>query len=380
MDNIYQNRHNSSKLLLENTLRRWISGTIGSEELSERAVVLGINLYQPAYCALCIVKRKRVSTAAFRSSCVEMLSEDHDVNCFWDEKGRYIIILGGKTIHIPDLALKLTELAQSAGVHDAVAVALGTVVGEADALHVSYQSACDAIETADMSSSGVILQSDASEQGFDADLLIEELKTIFYEPDSRKRQNEYQSLAIQQYRLDANMLSRLIRICIQLLIREFPTKEGIREDISDRLSPIPEHLNETESIAKAVEILTAAQAVFAEQYAQLSPIVQMAMQQIRNSVQQGEGVSIKEFCAHSGMNPAYLGHLFKKETGVFFNDYLTQCRLNRSIVLLQNPNKKVKDIAEASGFASTSYFVKCFREYKGVSPTKYRIESHEKHG
>ena len=75
----------------------------------------------------------------------------------------------------------------------------------------------------------------------------------------------------------------------------------------------------------------------------------------------------------SGVNPAYLGHLFKEETGNFFNSYLTQCRINRSVVLLQKPGSKIKDVASQVGFASTSYFVRCFRESKGVSPARFRL-------
>ena len=81
----------------------------------------------------------------------------------------------------------------------------------------------------------------------------------------------------------------------------------------------------------------------------------------------------KTLAAGSGVTPAYLGHMFKKETGIFFNDYLLHCRLERSVILMRNPNRKIKDIAETVGFTSTSYFVKCFREYKGVSPAKYRV-------
>ena len=73
------------------------------------------------------------------------------------------------------------------------------------------------------------------------------------------------------------------------------------------------------------------------------------------------------------MNPAYLGHIYKKETGIFFNDYLTRCRINRSVILLRNPNYRIKDIAEKVGFASASYYVKCFREMKGISPARYRM-------
>lgn len=60
LDNIYNRRKNSRDLLRENTLNRWVSGSIGSEELGERAAVLGINLYQPEYCVVCAVRRGKI--------------------------------------------------------------------------------------------------------------------------------------------------------------------------------------------------------------------------------------------------------------------------------------------------------------------------------
>lgn len=123
----------------------------------------------------------------------------------------------------------------------------------------------------------------------------------------------------------------------------------------------------------AVELLHLIQTYFTEAFAQYSPMVQRMILYIRRRVLEGEEVSLKVFCAGNGVTPAYLGHMFKKETGVFFNDYLLRCRLNRSIILLRNPNRKIKDIAEAVGFTSSSYYVKCFRDYKGMSPAKYRI-------
>lgn len=55
LDNVYRGRRNSATLLKENTLRRWVQGSISGEELSDYAQVLGLNLYQPAYCAICII-------------------------------------------------------------------------------------------------------------------------------------------------------------------------------------------------------------------------------------------------------------------------------------------------------------------------------------
>lgn len=64
--------------------------------------------------------------------------------------------------------------------------------------------------------------------------------------------------------------------------------------------------------------------------------------------------------------------MFKKETGMFFNNYLTQYRICHSIHLLKNSDLKVNDIARRVGFSSTSYYISCFKKQTGCSPVKYR--------
>ncbi|MGI6107420.1 MAG: response regulator [Lachnospiraceae bacterium] len=104
--------------------------------------------------------------------------------------------------------------------------------------------------------------------------------------------------------------------------------------------------------------------------ADCSPIVQKALNYIRDHY--SEGISIKEFCAHSGVTAAYLGYLFKKETGVFFNRYLNDYRLSKAANLLITTDDKVSEIAEKCGFSSASYFVSSFRKYADMPPQKYR--------
>lgn len=376
LDNVYQKRQNSETLLKENTLRRWAMGTIGTEELGERAAVLGINLYQPVYCAICLRKRKNTSIAMFRASCLEMLKRQYDVNGFWDEKGRFVILLGGKEIRPEELAHRLEELAYRDKVQDAMALSLGTPVVQAELLHSSYQSACDAIETADLSVTGVIVPVRSDAQGFDADLLAEEIRILFYENMPESRQNGYRHLAVKLCRggFGEEQLSGFLRACLHVLVKEFPLQTDLQERVYRQIviSNLP--VQEEACRILIVEILEKIQQIFAECFTQFSPMVQRTRQYIRGGVQSGEGISIKEFCAGNGITPAYLGHVFKKETGVFFNDYVLQCRIDRSVVLLRNPDRKIKDIAEAVGFASTSYYVKCFREIKGDSPAKYRMD------
>ncbi len=71
-------------------------------------------------------------------------------------------------------------------------------------------------------------------------------------------------------------------------------------------------------------------------------------------------------------NPAYVSRLFKSETGDNFSEYVTQKRMEKSQELLLDPSLKVYEIAEKTGYADVSNFIKVFRKYYGISPTEYR--------
>lgn len=376
LNNIYQKRRNSESLLKENVLRRWVSGTIGEEELSDRAAVLGLNLYRKAYCVICLVKKKSDSMAEFIRTCVEAFSKEYDVNRFWDEKGNYVFILGGREFYTNALSEELEDMAKKAGAEEFVCAAIGTVVEQTRNVRLSYQAACDAIELADLQTSGVVLCNREEARGTNADLLAEEIRFLFYLTEEESRLQGYRHLAHKLMKGEApfgEVYTRLIQGCLLVLVNEFPICEGMQEQVySYAASGEKEEKEDMER--EMVNLLLKVYEIFKSYVASWTPIIQRTVLYIRNSVLSGESVSLKEFCGQNGMNPAYLGHMFKSETGYFFNDYLNRCRIERATVLLRNPNRMVKDIAEEVGFTYTSYFVKCFREQKGMSPAKYRQE------
>ena len=102
----------------------------------------------------------------------------------------------------------------------------------------------------------------------------------------------------------------------------------------------------------------------------LSPVVARSLDYIREHF--AEGVSIKEFCAQVNVNASYLGYLFKKETGMFFNHYLNECRMEKAMELLVHSGEKINDIALLAGFATTSHFITTCKKKTGLSPLKYR--------
>lgn len=69
---------------------------------------------------------------------------------------------------------------------------------------------------------------------------------------------------------------------------------------------------------------------------------------------------------------AYISKLFKDEFGCNFSEYITRRRLEKSKELLQDPSKKIYEIAQMTGYADVSNFIKVFRKKFGISPGDYR--------
>jgi two-component system response regulator YesN len=83
-------------------------------------------------------------------------------------------------------------------------------------------------------------------------------------------------------------------------------------------------------------------------------------------------VSLEVIAKHVSLNPSYLSHLFKKETGQSLIKYITMYRLEQAKEMLHKTNMKIIDICENVGYWNSSYFCLTFKKHYGVSPQKYR--------
>ena len=87
-----------------------------------------------------------------------------------------------------------------------------------------------------------------------------------------------------------------------------------------------------------------------------------------------EDISLDMLAAHFRRTPEYLCSLFKAATGETISHYLRRIRIHRAKVLLMDrPDAGLREIAEACGFHSPSYFGKVFRETTGFTPQGYRL-------
>lgn len=77
---------------------------------------------------------------------------------------------------------------------------------------------------------------------------------------------------------------------------------------------------------------------------------------------------------HFSYHPHYLSSMIKKETGKTLHQYIISCRTQTAKNLLLSTGYSIEEIAWKSGFESSAYFIKVFKENTGITPKKYRTK------
>lgn len=84
-----------------------------------------------------------------------------------------------------------------------------------------------------------------------------------------------------------------------------------------------------------------------------------------------EPITRGDLARHAGVNERYLTRCFRQEVGITPIDYLNRCRVDAAKGMLSRGGKSIGEIAEATGFASSSQFSRVFHQYAGMSPREY---------
>lgn len=98
--------------------------------------------------------------------------------------------------------------------------------------------------------------------------------------------------------------------------------------------------------------------------------VREALQYVNNNL--SRQISLKDVASAVHLNPSYFSVLFKEQTRLTFSEYLTRRRLQTSKKLLLTTNLSIEEIAQQAGYQTAKYFIKLFKEYEGITPSKYR--------
>lgn len=73
------------------------------------------------------------------------------------------------------------------------------------------------------------------------------------------------------------------------------------------------------------------------------------------------------------LNPSYLSRYFKEQTGMNYVEYLALLRIKQAKTLLvAHPGHKIEDIGIRAGFSGKTTFIRTFKKFEGVTPGVYR--------
>lgn len=147
------------------------------------------------------------------------------------------------------------------------------------------------------------------------------------------------------------------RQCVRLPIFEYMLKPVVRAEVTETLLRAKKRLDEMMPPAKesAVEIEAS------------------AIEQIKEYLQKNytnSQINLTSVAQMFGFSASYLSRKFKQEVGKSFVEYLTECRMERAMVLA-GTNAKMFCTATEVGIPDPNYFGRCFKKYTGKSYSEY---------
>ena len=87
-----------------------------------------------------------------------------------------------------------------------------------------------------------------------------------------------------------------------------------------------------------------------------------------------EDISVADIAGAASLSEGHLRRLFKQELNTSVIDYLTEYRIEKAKVLLQQRSRPASQIWQETGFSSAQYFSYVFRKKEGKTPKEYQNE------
>ncbi|NLN81628.1 MAG: AraC family transcriptional regulator [Clostridiales bacterium] len=82
--------------------------------------------------------------------------------------------------------------------------------------------------------------------------------------------------------------------------------------------------------------------------------------------------SLAGYARQCNMSVSWFARLFRRQTGVSPQQYLTNVRINKAKELLASPSYNIGEIGNMVGFHNPLYFSRIFKNHTGCSPSEYK--------
>lgn len=87
-------------------------------------------------------------------------------------------------------------------------------------------------------------------------------------------------------------------------------------------------------------------------------------------------LSVGAIADHLNLTPSHISRIYHMQSGMTIIDKIVEVRILQSCKLLENTKLLISEIANMSGFNSTTYFHRSFKRRIGMTPSQYRKHTH----
>lgn len=378
--------------LREKFLNELVQGNVALDTILEKAAYFDISLPEDVFQVAVLEllseelefpdEEKRL---ILNMSCLAQLRNffgDKPVNIFFDNHERIVILINDRDIDVCECCESIKEMLVNS-LSCSICIGIGNMHHNVDNLHLSYREACDALRYRFISGRNQVISfsdicpADDEQTQWDCSImdnycfylksgLKDKAKELVVEVFSELRSKSCSEETVRV--LSCNFTANALNVLLELGInRQEVFKDGIQPFESifklDSLSETEAHIKE---ISAGV-----AQAAGRLQGKKARKLIHDVREYINRSFANPE-LTLSEVARRFYINPSYLSRTFKEEIGMTFIDYLTKQRMERSIRLLHETDKKAYQVAAEVGINDPQYFSVCFKKYTGISVNDFK--------
>lgn len=365
------NYQNQDIMVFRNSIfQRLINGETNSFRLDEQCELAGIGLNVPVF-QVVLLDLRHVESMGYSSVMNRFAGLDRaGFYCFMDRHMNLVLLFLGENGYDDEAERDVREVLRREGIWQNTFICVGRQLNHYRHIAENYQVCHDFLEARFLLGKNIIRTQEYPYEKYLAVLKNKELQQLegCLKMDSREGVLASMEKLVSVCRREEEREAELICLAVFLV-------KNLRILYPYRKIPVPDgHLETQGSSGKMLKWLGAFYTDVIrgpEGQESVHPYVERALKQIRHGYGD-HSLSLQEMAKQCHVSAAYLGKLFREQTGDFFNDYLLKVRLEAACQLLMEDRLRIGAIAAEVGFSSQSYFNKMFRKSYGIPPAEYR--------
>jgi len=385
-------------VLKDRLLNEWLQGINVKipSHTTERLHYLGIQLNAPCYRVVVVdidsienfgsEQDKQIYKFAVQDIVLELITADYQFTSCYDTNDRFVMIMGSEEESIDKIELLCEAILKSVqkNLDCTVTIGVGNRCFDFESISVSYKEATYAMKHRFLlGGNRVIPHSLITESGMKASLFSVERRNRLLMCLRIGNVSETEAWISEFFRdaiaknasMEMFLVSGLemVSTCLEFLDETSQSDDRIFREMAQ--SNIFHTFQNMDSISQLeswirIFILKALDHFHDKKQSSTVKVVEEAKAYIQGHYG-NEELRIEDIAKNVHMNYNHLCYVFKRQTSITINEYLTELRIAKAKEMLDQGIQSVQYVASQVGYADANYFSKCFKKVIGVTPSNY---------